>query len=175
MLEIIKNCAEVISAYSMLFIAGIVAWIAFWQYKVNRERHRFELYEKRFSIYKELKLFILDTTQIKNFVTEENLKKIYRITDEAVFLFRDDITQYMNEIKSKIFRLHQKETKLMENDSSSKALKEIARLNPLLEGEVAQLKIDIDKLKLWFDEQLEILPKKFSKYLKFDIEKKCTF
>ncbi len=45
-MDIIKVCAEVVSAIGMLFIAGIVAWIAYMQYKVNREKHRFELFNK---------------------------------------------------------------------------------------------------------------------------------
>lgn len=169
MMEIIKVCSGAISAIGMLGIAVIVACIAYMQYKVNRERHRFELFNRRISIYGDLKSFILDIILIDNFLTEENLKKIYRMNDEAVFLFGDDITRYINEIKEKTSSFNRKVGELSVN---IRELKVSLGGKPLSDHKVAQLKLDIDTLKLWFDEQLEILPKKFSKYLKFEIEKK---
>jgi hypothetical protein len=158
----------VVSAIGMLGIALIVAWIAYMQYKVNHERLRFELYEKRFSIYRELKLFILDIIRTNDFLTDENIEMIYRMNDEAVFLFGDDVVQCINEIKKKTNSYYRKTEKLRELEVSLGG-------QPISDHRVAQLGLDIDTLKMWFDEQLDELPKKFLKYLKFEIiEKKCV-
>lgn len=150
-----NNWINTLSALLVPTIAIVVAIIACMQYHVNYERHRFELFNKRFSIYRKLRSFLLNIVQPDNFITEKTLKKIYRVFDESEFLFGDDITQYINEIRNNTFSLNQKSLKL-ENTNLNKK-------------DIAQLEHDIDALKLDFDKQLIILQTKFSKYLKFEI------
>jgi hypothetical protein len=158
MIANVKGCAEVINAFGMLIVAGIVALIAYMQYKVNSERHRFELFERRISIYEDLKSFILTSFIQNDAVTQDDLKVIYRIADESEFLFGDDISQYVKDIRKQAHSFYAMNKKLKRNN--------------LPEHEGHLLQVDIEKLTLWFDVQFENLPKKFSKYLKFEIEKK---
>ncbi|MCP4985134.1 MAG: hypothetical protein GY928_03400 [Colwellia sp.] len=158
-------------AFGTLIIAGIVARITFLQYKIHCERHRFELYGKRFSIYDDLKSIMLDIIKNKHTVSETNLNKIYRINDEAVFLFDDDITQHINNIKTLTLNLYQKNSQYVKASKMSDDTLTESECDRLSNGELAQLGMKIDYLKSDFDKQFDISHKKFFKYLKFEIIK----
>ncbi len=135
----------------MLVIAGIVAYIAFMQYKTNRDRLRLELYNKRFSVYEGLEEF-LNKFIIRLVVTDKDLIEFRIRTNEAEFLFDEDIVQYLKEI-------HDKGTKIYSYNC------ETNRSKP--PPPFPKTPKEIIEISNWLQDQLEESKDKFSKYLKF--------
>lgn len=82
--------------------AGIVAYVALRQHQLAKDKLKLDLFEKRFDIYKSLKSFIEDISN----PTIESKVKLYKDTQEAVFLFEDDIIKYLDEILEKASKLY---------------------------------------------------------------------
>ncbi len=132
-------------------IAGIVAYIAFMQFKTNRDRLRLELYKKRFSIYKGL------NTIIRSYIRDLDisiaaLKEFRAKTHEAAFLFDDDIVQYLEEVYNNALTLNSLNYKNKTN---------------LPDPEGAEIVKKIQETGNWLERQLIDSKPKFSKYLKF--------
>ena len=132
-------------------IAGIVAYIAFMQFKTNRDRLRLELYKKRFSVYEGLKE-LLNKIIICFDVTDDDLREFRIKTNEAAFLFDKDIVEYLKEINNKGTKLYSHNCKLKSPD--------LPNPNGYEEEE-------IKKISIWLQDQLEESKDIFSKYLKF--------
>ncbi len=150
-MEIIKVIAKVGSAIGMLIVAVIVAYIAFMQYKTNRDRLRLELYEKRFSIYEGLKE-LLDKITIMVDVTDEDLREFIKKTNEVEFLFEEDIVQYLIEVRKKGTKLYSFNCQLKRGETPPPWPKDPD---------------EIIEIKNWLQDQLKESKNKFSKYLKF--------
>ena len=132
-------------------IAGIVAYIAYMQFKTNRDRLRLELYEKRFSIYKGLNTIIRSYIRDLD-ISIDALKEFRAKTHEAAFLFDDDIVQYLEEVYNnarKLNSLNYKNKKNLPDPEGGKIVKEIQETGN------------------WLERQLIDSKHKFSKYLKF--------
>jgi hypothetical protein len=135
----------------MFIIAVIVAYIALMQYKTNRDRLRLELYEKRFSVYEGLK-DLLNKITISFVVTDEDLREFMIKTNEAEFLFEEDIVQYLKEI-------HDKGIKLYSYNCQTHKSKPPPPFPKTPE--------EIVEISNWLQEQLKESKHKFSKYMKF--------
>ncbi len=118
-IEIIKFCIHDISSLGMLVIAVIVAYIAFMQFKTNRDRLRLELYDKRFSVYEALKEFLIKFIRALD-VTDKDLRDYRNKTNEAEFLFEEDIILYIKDIYDKGLKIYSYNCK-----QKSSALKEL--------------------------------------------------
>lgn len=132
-------------------IAGIVAYIAFMQFKTNRDRLRLELYNRRFSVYEGLKE-LLNKIIICFDVTDDDLREFRIKTNEAAFLFDKDIVEYLKEINNKGTKLYSYNCKIKRGDTSPPWPKTPE---------------DINKISIWLQDQLEESKDIFSKYLKF--------
>jgi hypothetical protein len=78
-----------------IIIATFVAYVAYVQFKLANEKFKLDLFEKRFAIYKEVESFL--QKNMPNITSEEALNFFYN-TKAAIFLFEDDIADYLNEI-----------------------------------------------------------------------------
>ncbi|MHC4183282.1 MAG: hypothetical protein ACYSR0_08035 [Planctomycetota bacterium] len=132
-------------------IAGIVAYIAFMQFKTNRDRLRLELYKKRFSVYEGLQE-LLNKIIIRFVVTDEDLREFRVKTNEASFLFDEDIVKYLKEINDKGTKLYSYNC-------------QVNKSNP--PPPWPKTPEDIKEIMTWLQDQLEESKDKFSKYLKF--------
>jgi hypothetical protein len=129
-----------------IIIATFVAFVGYLQFKLANEKFKLDLFEKRFAIYKEVESFLLKN--MPNITSEETLNFFYN-TKDAVFLFEDDIADYLNEIFKNALEL---EKIRIENPSAPFPQK-------------------YNELSKWFRDQLAAKPspliEKFSPYLKF--------
>jgi hypothetical protein len=138
-----------------VLVAIFVACVSFQQYRINREKFKLDLFEKRFAVFaatrKLLSIVLRDAkAELKN------LFEYRAAVAEATFLFDDEITNYLNEIDKQFLRLH----------TTDEELKEI----PI--GEERHRKVDENaKILEWLTDQLPELKKQFSPYLKFRVWK----
>src|SRR5690242_8582931 len=85
-------------------IALIAVYIAYQQYKVNQRKLNLDLYEKRFRIYKVLKE-LLGRMMTQGKIEMKDLADIDYDIKDSIFLFEDDISKYIEEVKKKSIRL----------------------------------------------------------------------
>lgn len=91
MMETIKMISGILTP----MIAIIVAYIACQQYKTNKLKLKFELFNKRFSIYKEV-LNLLDIVKTKGKPEMKDISRFQSSVTEADFLFGPEIREYLN-------------------------------------------------------------------------------
>jgi len=140
-------------AWLTALTAGIALWIAYQQVQTARAKLRFDLYERRFRVFDGvtalLAAFDLDA-DIKN----QDLQKFWTTTNEATFLFGEDVMAYLKELRTKAGELWMLNAKL--DDS-------ILPVGPERD-KVAQ---DMDRTIEWFERQVEESRQYFTKYLDF--------
>ena len=148
-METLKTVLDISSGLLFPLIAILTAYIAYQQHKTNKNRLRFELYDKRFEIYLSVKTLISQIVMEANISRDRALQFAIE-TREAEFLFDKEIFDYLNEIYKKALELHA-----------------IHIQHELLSSEDkrAELNDRIFKLVRWFDTQVEVVSEKFSKYL----------
>jgi len=153
---------EVLSGFMTLFIAGFASYIAYQQYilkkqlvKLDSQKIKFELYEKRYRIYYETKSILHKINQNAKIDLIE-LRDFRFKTDERIFLFESDINELIEEIK----------TKAIELNHSTDKLKDL-NLYPVNSQEREQ-QINIDsELTKWFTNEYENIENRLVKYLDF--------
>jgi hypothetical protein len=135
-------------------IAVIATYIAYQQYKNNKLKLKFDLYEKRFRVYQALVDFISFVISFPEIKVEE-VRKLDSARAESHFLFGEDIPQYLLSVRDKAAQLTTLNSQVNELASSDR--------NP------ERTKLVNQKLEVieWFHQQLEESRKKFGKYLSF--------
>ena len=89
-----------ISTILTIIIALFVAWVGFQQYLLSKARFKLDLFEKRYSVYKATQRFLtliftnarIDTAELFEFRGD---------TQDAVFLFGEDVSDYLEKIGDK--------------------------------------------------------------------------
>lgn len=94
-----------LSAILTPLIGGIVAYIAWQQFTVNRRQHRLALFEKRLAIYN-FTMKMLATAMRSADPTHEEGFQFMRDTRDHEFLFGPEVTKFLNDIYSKAVKLH---------------------------------------------------------------------
>jgi len=143
---------KVSQAFLTPIIGVAVVYIAWQQHKTNRNKFRLDLYDR------ELKVFEGLTTLLQHIVrqgtaTGEQVQQYKMSTLEAVFLFNEDIVNYLKEVKSKVHKL-QFVNRIVDK-----------KLSPKRETEVMKEQSDLYD---WFNIQLTESVNKFKKALRFE-------
>jgi len=143
---------KVSQAFLTPIIGVAVVYIAWQQHKTNRNKFRLDLYDR------ELKVFEGLTTLLQHIVrqgtaTGEQVQQYKMSTLEAVFLFNEDIVNYLKEVKSKVHKL-QFANRIVDK-----------KLSPKRETEVMKEQSDLYD---WFNIQLTESVNKFKKALRFE-------
>jgi hypothetical protein len=105
----------------MTIIIGIlVAYIAYRQYLLANEKLKLDLFEKRFAIYRGLQSFLSDILR-ESRVTNDRIVQFRIETQDATFLFEDDIPNYLDQVAEKAIELlikgtHQKTSDVIRNE-----------------------------------------------------------
>jgi hypothetical protein len=133
---------KVLAALLPLVIAGVVAYIAWAQYQINRRQYRLALFEKRMAIYKAVTERCADVVGAMASDLPGNIKFL-RETRDHEFLFGPEVGVFINEI-----------WKQGNNLSVFMALRP---RQPAKETEIIN----------WFNTQLSEARKYFSKYMNF--------
>ncbi len=102
---------QFLASLAQITFGASALWIAFLQWKLGRNNSKFQVYEKRFEAYKELKTY-LGTVLQNGKVEVQDLVSFKWKFEEHYFLFGDDIHHYIKEIYSKSLECRKYENKL---------------------------------------------------------------
>lgn len=146
---------ELISSALTPIIAITVTYIAYKQYKIDKDNLRLALYEKRFKVYQSVR-GVISYLSVDSDGGNEEYYKFLESIDEGEFLFDNEISEYLENIRLKVIRLKILEKKLKES--------------PLQVGdERTKFVNEEEELVKWFSDQIKTAKELFSKYLSFDI------
>ena len=143
---------NVLQGLSTPTIGVAVIYIAYQQYKTNKKQVKFDLYKRRIIILNACYKFFT-TTIINRAVSLETLNEFNKSTAEAKFLFDKNISDYLQEINAKAFKLF-----TITNE-----------LNPLPAGPERE-RIATKKVELvdWFIHESQTGTTKFDKFLQVE-------
>lgn len=134
-----------------LINALLVIIITIRQYQLSKERFKFDLFEKRYAVYKGAQKFLTKILRGSKFELND-LFEFRGETQDSVFLFDDDITEYLRDIDAKALDFWEKHE----------------RLNGVPKGrERSEICEEITNLSHRLTSQLPELKNKFAPYLKF--------
>jgi len=125
-----------------LINALLVIIITIKQYYLSRDRFKYDLFEKRYNVYKASQVFLTKFFQ-KATVELEDLFNFRAGTQDATFLFKDDIAKYLKKIDSQALKLWEKKERIKdvhESKERSKIAEEITQLSGKLNGHLRELK-----------------------------------
>lgn len=119
--------AKCLTAIVPIAISCAVAYIAYQQHKLAKERFKLDLFEKRYAVYEKIRNFILNVVYknrdgyIEMLDTES---KFQESIHSARFLFDEKIFNFANDIGKKGMELSMcRENKISEDDQSIKEKK----------------------------------------------------
>jgi len=144
---------ETISGFLTPLIAIITIAILYWQFRLEKNRWRLALYDKRYPVYlstREYLRFIIRHAT----VTQEELDKFRRNSKDKEFLLGVDVKKYLDELYSKGNQLMRYTRRLRKED-----IEEQKRI---------KLIDDEENLNDWFRKQFEESKKLFGEYLTID-------
>ena len=87
-----------------IIIGATVAWVASQQYFLAREKFKLDLFEKRFAVYKATQQFLSDIFAEAK-LDSTKLFEFRRDTQDAVFLFGDEIVEYLKTLDRKALQM----------------------------------------------------------------------
>lgn len=91
---------EYLKALGPTLIAGIVAYIAWQQWRVSRATLREKLYERRWEIFINTQRFLRSIYEDAK-VSSEEFQKFSETCRRARFLLGDDLSGYLEEVRSR--------------------------------------------------------------------------
>lgn len=142
---------EYIPTAITITIGVFVAYTGYNQYRLSKEKFKLDLFDKRFSVYKGTQVLLTHILRDGK-VDERQFYQFRADTQDSVFLFDKDITDYLNTIDSKTLNLLASQDKL--NDL------------PVGQQRTAECGVKSQLLK-WLIDQLPELKERFSPYLRF--------
>ncbi len=159
-MQLLKIVFEIYSAYVVSFSALLVpvitisiAYIAYQQYRIEKQRVRMELYEKRYRIYKRIMEFI--RLCIEGGITGfTEASSFYSDVIEGKFLFNDDVQDLIETLHSNGIRFGELNDKY---DRSVKSRKVIFTQEEVKEKH---------DLSMWFYHEIKHVTLIFKKHLK---------
>lgn len=145
---------KVLSGFLTPTIAVLTAYIAYRQYKTDKNKLKFDLYEKRFNLFSEFKS-LLFKINADGKIDRLELRDFKFKTIECNFLFGSDIWEFRNALIEKSLRITQLNERIPEEMNDPQKLEE--------------LQTERKKISLWCDSKYENIEKTFYKYLDFGI------
>ena len=122
--------------------ALFVTFVIFMQYKLSKDKFKLDLFDKRYAVYKGTQKFlskILKEAKIE-------IKDIFEFrgdTQDAVFLFEEDIPVYLKTIDGKALGLWEKQQSLEgipKGEERSRICREISEFERWLTSQLPELK-----------------------------------
>jgi hypothetical protein len=146
---------EYLKALGPTLIAGIVAYVAWQQWRVNRAALREKLFDRRWDIFKETQAF-LSAILTAGKVPDDELARYFDTCQRARFLLGEELSDYLEEIRKRAInmRMHGRKREGLEPGEER---------SRHVDGEYDELH--------WLTKQLGEIFNKFMPYLSFsDIE-----
>lgn len=112
MMKLAELISQYLSAIGTIIIGAVVAYIAWHQYRTSHDKFRLDLFEKRHAIYRALMEFLgnLDSNPSK---TGGRIMTFRADTNDARFLFDDDVVKFLSEVYSNAWRYQRLNHKLL--------------------------------------------------------------
>ncbi|HUS44913.1 MAG TPA: hypothetical protein VM219_02645 [Phycisphaerae bacterium] len=132
----------ILSVSLSLLIAAVVACIAYWQHSLAKERFKLDMFEKRFAVYKATQRF-LSVIFRDGKVDLEKLSEFRRDTQDATFLFGQEIPAYLKRLDVQALNLvaiNDRLRGLQVGEERSRLCREKTGLLHALIGELPNLK-----------------------------------
>ncbi len=142
------------SAFLTPLIAITMVYIAYQQWQTNKLKLRKDLYEQRLSIYKSTIELVYTVISLR-YANNDQIIKYARGTSNNVFLFGDEINEYLLKINKKALRLKH-------------ASESIQRLSNKVDRDTKRIEEQAtveNEIFSWFSNQPENVEKMFKKYL----------
>lgn len=144
---------ELSATIAAAIAACITAYVAHRQERLEQNRLKFDLFERRFRIYEAAKN-LLASIMSSGRAQQEDMYKFKVATREAKWLLNNKVAEYLDK------QLYYKALYLQTL---------AAELEGVPVGEERTTNVDKQRdIKLWFDEQFEILDEYFAPFLKLE-------
>jgi len=135
-------------------IAIVALYIAWQQYKVNERKFAFDQYERRLRVYQEVRAVL--TLVMRDFKPDFiELQKFRAAAAEADFLFEPEISQYLDEVFSRGWKLR----------CAHDEYRDFSQGPPPAGYDHQKVVNEMMEEQKWFTEQPELAIQKFKKYL----------
>ena len=145
-----ESLVKLFSALLTPTIAIVTTFIAIQQYRLQKFKVRHELFERRLAVYKAVAEYLTVVIRPEPPADESALKMI-RETADASFLFKEEISNYLEELYKKGIDLW-----VLNEELSDRTMdKQERRTKAVERGE----------LKKWFGNQYSAAHEKFKRYL----------
>jgi hypothetical protein len=134
-------------------VAITVAYIGWQQYRINRDRARLDLYERRKAIHNAIVEFVSDVLNTGT-ASNQSLNRFRLQAWEAYFLFDQEVTDRLIELYDKGWKLHDMRAKLGNQSVPADAE------HDALAGQQREL-------LNWFRKQQRAIEERMQKYMRF--------
>lgn len=148
----LESILMISSGFLTPLIAILAIYIAFKQYRIQRYKLRFDLYDRRFKIFERIKEFISKIGP-KNRMESKEIGIFYTSIIEYRFLFDQDVNDFIDELVEKVEEFDIVCTDIVSYQKDT--------------PEREKLEEQREKLRWWMMERLKELPDRFEKYLSF--------
>lgn len=136
-------------------VFGVIgSWIAYNQYRTNKDKLRLDLFEKRLEAYEKMQEYFRHVIR-EGAVPDEALALLTSARYKSLFLFDQDIVDYVNNTVEKA-----KEMRFIH-------LKIYGKKSLPIGQERNRLAHRKGELLTWHEEQIQDSPERYAKYLKF--------
>ena len=135
-------------------VALLGALIAFWQWRVAENKHKFELFDRRFTVFEAVSNFTA-SIMTNGKAHDVEIYNFIRATREAKWLFNSEVAEYIEK------QLYYKALELQTLDAELKGV-------PISEERSKNVHAQAD-IKKWFAVQHAVIDKMFSPYLQLKL------
>jgi len=142
---------QAITAWGTLLIAVMGAYIAYQQFKLGRERHKLDLYDRRMAVFDGVNRLVTATMIYENEFPRDELFLFNSAVSQAQFLFGPEIKNWLDEVRQRAWRMSSLD----------------ARERAASEDTKAKYTAELRKLHNWFWENKEAHHLLFKPYLQF--------
>lgn len=149
------NLINVLSALLMPAIVLLGMYIAWQQYKINKNRLKLELFNRRYKVYDAL-MNIFSSVLREGKLSREIFLEYSHFINEGKFLFSTDIAEYLDKAYNKINMLSA-HMNLLEN------------LRSIDDKNMERITKDVFEIQTWISGEFPKAADRFEKFLRLDL------
>jgi len=151
----IENAIKLSPTLIALIVGGAASTIAFFQYRIARDKFRLDLFSKRLEAYEKLQEFLVNVLK-DGAVKDDSLPILAEARYKSRFIFGPEIESYFDELRDKAYEANILYTELSDNDG------------PLqIQSERDTAHRELRELRKWFRTELTSSSARYEKYLRF--------
>jgi len=148
--DCIASWVPYVEAFSTAVIGVVVAYVAVQQYRLERNKHRHDLYAGRFEVYRSVKKVFSSTLSTGNFPVAD-CEYFWEARVHADFIFDEDIIGFLDEIWKKGVDLNSLNRELESTTAPAERERVVKASSEIL---------------AWFVKEIKNLSTRFKKHLK---------